>query len=190
MIVAGSKPEFVACVNHFASSGSVIVSIIGFGVPGCVSGPCVSSFSCGVFGIIHAPNLARVSPIVARIERQGVSLCSLVWLLLFLPLMSLGCLIGSGCLWSMGGFLPLLYEDLPPLVPPPRPLVKVSFGLRFTGVGEDDSVLSSFSSSWILLLSKYEPAVVYEASDLLQFCVNSRPSMVSLAQRCTSSSTC
>ena len=190
MIVAGSKPEFVACVNHFASSGSVIVSITGVGVLGCVDGPCIPYFSCGVLGVIHAPNLTKVSPIAARIERQGVNFCSLAWLLLFLPSVSLSCLIGSGCFWSMGGFLPLLFGDLPPLAPPPRLLVKVSFGLRFAGVGEDDSITSSFSSSWGLLLSKYKPAVACEASDLLQFCVNSRPSIVSLAQRCTSSSTC
>ena len=165
------------------------MSIIGVGVFGCVDGPCIPIFSCGVFGVIHAPNLVKVSPIVARIERHGVNLCSLVRLLFSLPSVSLGCLICSGCLWSMGGYLPLLFGDLPPLVPPPRFLVEV-FGLRFAGVGEDDSVLSSFSSSWVLLLSRYELAVVYEASDLLQFCVNSRPSIVSLAQRCTSSSTC
>ena len=67
MIVAGSKPEFVACVNHFASSGSVIVSVIGAGALGCVDGPCIPSLSCGVLGVIHAPNLTKVSPIVARI---------------------------------------------------------------------------------------------------------------------------
>ena len=190
MIVAGSKPEFVACVNHFASSGSVIVSITGVGVLGCVDGHCVPCSPCGVFCVIHVPNLTRVSPIAARIERQGVNFRSLDWLLLFMPSVSLKCLVGSSCLWSMGEFLPLLFGDLPPLVPPPRLLVKVSFGLRFAGGGEDDSIVSSFSSSWGLLLSKYEPVVACEASDLLQFCVNSRPSMVSLAQRCTSSSTC
>ena len=190
MIDAGSRPELVACVNHFASSGSVIVSITGAGVLGCVDGHCIPCSLCGVFGVIHAPSLTKVSPIAAMIERQGVNFRSLGWLLLFMPSASLNCLVGSGCFWSMGEFLPLLFGDLPPLAPPPRLLVKVSFGLRFAGVGEDDSIVSSFSSSWVLLLSKYEPAVACEASDLLQFCVNSRPSIVSLAQRSTSSSTC
>merc|ERR1711997_1256994 len=55
---------------------------------------------------------------------------------------------------------------------------------------DDNSMPSSSSSSCGILLSKYKLAVAYEASDLLQFFVNSRPSMVSLAHRCASSSTC
>ena len=71
-----------------------------------------------------------------------------------MPLVSFGCLGDSGCLWSMDVFLSLLFGVLPPLVPPPRPLLRVSLGLRFTEDGEDDSVTSRLSSSWGNLLSK------------------------------------
>ena len=76
-----------------------------------------------------------------------------------MPSASFDCLGVVVCLWSMDGFLSLLFGVLPPLFPPPRPLVAASFGLRFVEVEEDNSVTSSSSSSCGILLSKYKLAV-------------------------------
>ena len=77
--VAGSKPEFLTCAIHFASSGSVIVNVTGVGALGCVVDHCIC-WSSGVnFCVIHVPILINVSPIVLRVEKRSCDLPLLGW---------------------------------------------------------------------------------------------------------------
>ena len=80
MTDAGSTAELVACANHFASSGSVIVSVTGVGALGCVVDHCIC-WSLGVdFCVIHVPILINVSPIILRVEKKSCDLPLLGWL--------------------------------------------------------------------------------------------------------------
>ena len=74
MTVAGSMPELLICVTHSASSGLVIVNVIGAGALGCVVGRCIC-WSSGVdFCVIHFPILMNVSPIILRVEKGSCDL--------------------------------------------------------------------------------------------------------------------
>ena len=88
--IAGSMPELLICVTHSASSGLVIVNVIGAGALGCVVGRCIC-WSSGVdFCVIHVPILMNVSPIILRVERRSCDLPLLDWSQLFVLLVPCG----------------------------------------------------------------------------------------------------